>query len=128
EIERNSSAFLDSYYKDDFSAAIKKQLDSEAELKKSMEALSKNGIFTAEGTGKRLLFGSKTESRDFSIQDIFGGKFIPEYFSTDPSRDGNLARSRFLDPLSIFGGYSDLKVSKDALKTLQSTFQDTLRS
>ena len=126
EIERNSSAFLDSYYKDDFTASVEKQVESEEKLNKAMEALSKNGVFTAEGIGKRLLFGTKTENREFSFDDILQGKDIPSYFSTDPFTDGNVAASRFFDPLSIFGGHSDLNVSKDALKKLQGAFESTL--
>lgn len=122
KIERESSAFLDSYYKDDFNAAIQQQLESEKRLKKSMELLSENGIFSAEGTGKRLLFGKKTENRDFSIEQLLGGYNPQEYFWTS---DKN-AKGRFHDPLSIFGGYSDVKVSKDALKQLRAAFEETL--
>ncbi|WP_067145340.1 phage tail tape measure protein [Pseudotamlana agarivorans] len=126
DIEKNSSAFLDSYYKTDFSDALQRQFESEKQLVKTMETLSKEGIFSAEGVGDRLLFGTKTENRDFSIEDILGDVFIPDFFTTDPFKDGNVAASRFFDPLSIFGGYSDLNVSQDALKKLQKSFESTL--
>ncbi|MDO6808083.1 hypothetical protein Q4603_05670 [Zobellia galactanivorans] len=119
EIERNQSAFLDSYYQDDFIAALSKRADSELELRDAMQKLSENGIFTAEGVGKRLLFGSKTENRDFSIQQILGD------FSVGGLEDYD---GFFVDPVGalLFGAYSDKNVSKDALKNLRNTFEDTL--
>src|SRR5690606_12604250 len=106
ELERNSSAFLDSYYKEDFTAAIRQQADSEQQLVESMKLLSEKGIFSAEGVGKRLLFGKKRESRDFSIEQILGDFDVKGYYHNP--------EAWIFDPLSIFGGYSDVNVSKDA--------------
>lgn len=124
ELERNSSAFLDSFYKEDFVAALNKQTESEKSLNEAMQKLSENGVFTAEGIGKRLLFGKKNENRDFSIGQILGDFSLQEYFASS----GGDAKSRFFDPLSIFGGYSDVKVSKDALNKLRESFDVTLKA
>jgi len=119
EIVDNSSSFLDSYYKEDFVDALDRQAESEQELNRAMEALSKQGIFTASGTGQRLLFGSKTEDRDFSIEQILGDFNVEDYFSNNKS---------FFDPLSIFGGFADQNVSKDALANLRTAFDDTFEA
>jgi len=122
EIERNSSAFLDSYYKEDFTAALQQRVDSEQKLVDSMRTLSENGIFSTEGVGKRLLFGKKRENRDFTMEQILGDYNPRGYYE----KGGLLLGPQLSDPLSIFGGYSDQKVSQDALKKMRSYFEDTL--
>ena len=94
------------------------QADSEQQLVESMKLLSEKGIFSAEGVGKRLLFGKKRENRDFSIEQILGDFDVKGYYHNP--------EAWIFDPLSIFGGYSDVNVSKDALKQIRNSFDDSL--
>lgn len=120
KLERNSSAFLDSYYKDDFSAAVKNQIDAAKELENSLSQISENGIFSATGVGKRRIFGTKTKDFSFSIKDILGDFRVKDW--------NEYWENWVFDPASIFGKHSDINAQKDALNKLRNAFESTLSS
>lgn len=124
--------------------AAKEIEDANKIFEDSLSALFENGIFSAEGTGKRNLFGSKTGTYSFSLKELFAG-ILPDSDTTadwlqgwftsgwssavDSIKDGNWkdAAGALLDPLQIFSGSStDSRVKKDAFKNLSKGVNEVL--
>lgn len=102
-----------------------------------------NAIFSAEGTGKRRLFGSKTGTYEFTLADILKG-IAPQSGDRNAIAGGGFAEivgaakgentlldilSAFVDPADILQGrYADVNARKDAFLNLQKTVKDALAS
>lgn len=141
EAERNSSAFLDPNYIDEYKAQLDIINDSEDLMNKSLSALLENGVFSADGSAKRRLFGKKSGTYSFSIsqilgdyatdyagegwEDLLGGQGLSQLLNGGSFMD---VLGGFLDPAGLFGGYADGKAQKDALKNLRNSFEKTFEA
>lgn len=115
--------------------------DANKTLTDSITALMNNGVFSAEGTGKRNLFGSKTETSHFSLKEIFAG-ILPDSDTTADwlqgwftsgwsqaikSKNWQDVAGAILDPLQIFSGHSaSTRANKDAFKNLTNGVNEAL--
>ena len=144
--EAQKSAFIGPDFTKQYKGALDTAKESRKELDNAMGKLMQNAIFTAEGTGKRRLFGKKTGTYSFSMNDIFGdfktapvGKgwsdIAPLLFGSVGGLATNVANSgggfkevlgALLDPAGLFGGYADGKAQKDAFKKVGKAFEATL--
>ena len=147
EVERNSSAFLESYYKDDYKAALNTLKESDKLIDDSLKGILDGGVFSAKGSAKRRLFGRKSGTYEFSIKQILGdyatkysgegaADILPLLFGgvggigTGQLLNGGSFKDiigGLLDPAGIFGGYADGKAQKNALKKLRESFDKTFK-
>lgn len=135
--ELYQSAFLDPTFKKQYESALDVMGDSKKQMDEALGTLMQNAVFTAEGSAKRRLFGTKTDNYSFSIGQILGD------YMTDYAGEGwqdllfgqmnvGLQNKSFkdilgslLDPAGIFGGYADRKAKGNALGKLKDAFNDT---
>jgi len=138
EIDRNSSAFLSPDAKKEYKASLDAVKESEKMMNDSLGSLMNNAVFSAEGSAKRRLFGTKTGTYDFSMAQLMGEykeKYVGEGIADLFLGQHNQIQGGFmsfiggmLDPLGIFGGYADGKAEQNAFKNLGNAFDSTLKS
>lgn len=113
----------------DFSqTALNAVEESKAALKvfdDAMAAIFEGGVFSAEGKGKRNLFGTKKGTYDFSFQDILSQLMG---VNVDLSDSSGLVEwlGNVLDPLSIFGQDAADRAEKDAFGKIQAAVSSAL--
>lgn len=135
--ELYQSAFLDPTFKKQYESALDVMGDSKKQMDEALGTLMKNAVFTAEGSAKRRLMGTKTDDYSFSISQILGD-YMAEYggqgwqdlilgtwnvgLNNNSFKDFAMG---LLDPAGIFGGYADRKAKGNALDKLRDAFNDT---
>lgn len=120
-------------------------------LNNTLSELFNNAIFSSEGSAKRLLFGTKTGTYEFSLSDILGnispdvdeedilkwlgvGSGLTELdltksiFKKIASGDWLSAVGELLDPFHIFGGPADQKARLDSFNNLSDAVNEALTS
>lgn len=135
--ELYQSAFLDPNFKKQYESALDVMGDSKKQMDETLGTLMQNAVFTAEGSAKRRLFGTKTGNYSFSIGQILGD-YMADYAGEGwqdllfGQMNVGLKNKSFkdilgslLDPSGIFGGYADRKAKGNALGKLKDAFNDT---
>lgn len=138
--ELYQSAFLDPTFKKQYESALDVMGDSKKQMDEALGTLMQNAVFTAEGSAKRRLFGTKTDDYSFGIGQILGD------YMTDYAGEGwqdllfgqmnvGLQNKSFkdiigslLDPAGLFGGYADRKAEGNALNKLKNNFQEVFNA
>lgn len=148
EIDRNSSAFLKPYFKDEYRAQLDTLKDADKAMNDSLGALMGNAVFSADGKGKRRIAGTKKGNYSFSMEQLLGDYAVA--YGGDGASDllpllfggvGGLAGKAFnkggsfsdiagalLDPAGLFGGYADRNAQSDALGKLRTAFDTTFKA
>ncbi len=146
EMELNSSAFLDPSYKQEFSNALQTAKESEQLLNDSLSGLFGSAVFSSKGKAKRRLFGTKTGTYEFTMEQLLGdyvtsyaGEGAGDLLPLLTGSVGGIATGQLfnggsfqdiigglLDPMGVFGGYADSKAQQNALDNLRDSFDDTL--
>ncbi|HZW97402.1 MAG TPA: tape measure protein, partial [Bacillota bacterium] len=135
--ELYQSAFLDPNFKKQYESALDVMGDSKKQMDEALGTLMQNAVFTAEGSAKRRLFGTKTDNYSFGIGQILGD-YMADYAGEGwqdllfGQLNVGLKNKSFkdflgglLDPAGIFGGYADRKAQGNALGKLRDAFNDT---
>lgn len=135
--ELYQSAFLDPNFKKQYESALDVMGDSKKQMDEALGTLMQNAVFTAKGSAKRRLFGTKTDNYSFGIGQILGD-YMSDYAGEGwqdllfGQMNVGLQNKSFkdilgslLDPAGIFGGYADRKAKGNALGKLKDAFNDT---
>lgn len=146
--ELYQSAFLDPTFKKQYESALDVMGDSKKQMDEALGTLMQNAVFTAEGSAKRRLFGTKTDDYSFGIGQIlgdyaasYGGEGWEDIAPLLFGSVGGLATNVFnnggsfkdilgslLDPAGIFGGHADRKAQGNALNKLKNNFQEVFNA
>jgi tape measure domain-containing protein len=144
EADLNQSAFIDPTSMDQYQLQVDKMKDANNALNNSVGALFGNAVFTAHGSAKRKLFGTKEGDYSFTMADILG-KNAPQLLGGEGIDDalfgtgfidvfnntkGDLFKTfaQVTDPLGLFTGKADAKAANNALGKLGQAFDDTLKA
>lgn len=138
--ELYQSAFLDPTFKKQYESALDSAGAAQRELENTVTSLMQNAVFTAEGSAKRRLFGTKTDDYSFGIGQILGD-YMSDYAGEGwqdllfGQMNVGLQNKSFkdiigslLDPAGLFGGYADRKAQGNALNKLKNNFQEVFNA
>ncbi|MFA5849939.1 MAG: hypothetical protein WC833_08645 [Bacteroidales bacterium] len=149
--ERNEtlteSIFLGKNYGAIMSNSMADILKYNGQLNNTITDLFGNSVFSAEGSAKRRLFGTKTGTYEFTIADLI--KSVKPEDATTSMHDWLMsaleggwtsaiqsavkgdwlkAAGTVLDPVGLFGGYADNKAKIDAFNNLGDAVDKTLKA
>lgn len=138
--ELYQSAFLDPTFKKQYESALDSAGAAQRELENTVTSLMQNAVFTAKGSAKRRLFGTKTDNYSFGIGQILGD-YMADYAGEGwqdllfGQMNVGLQNKSFkdiigslLDPAGLFGGYADRKAEGNALNKLKNNFQEVFNA